>query len=140
MTYKEKLHYLEQYQNAVARQQLLEQEIEQLRTEATRMTAALTGMPGAKGGGQDRIPRAVERIMEAQALLEAQLASCFSSRARVTQAISSVPSEQQQEVLHRRYVMGQSFEQIADDMGFVLRRAYQLHRAGVEQMQWEEGA
>ena len=63
MTYKEKVRFLEQYQSNLSRQRMLEEEIEQLRSEATRMTAVLSGMPGAKGGAQDRIPRAVERIV-----------------------------------------------------------------------------
>ena len=134
MTYKEKVRFLEQYQGNLSRQRMLEEEIEQLRSEATRMTAVLSGMPGAKGGAQDRIPRAVERIVEAQTRLETQLAGCFSARGQVTQAISTVPVEQQREVLRRRYILGQSFEEIGGQMGLVARRAYQLHRAGVDSM------
>lgn len=132
MTYKEKIRFLEQYQSNLSRQRMLEEEIEQMRSEATRMTAVLSGMPGAKGGAQDRIPRAVERIVEAQTRLETQLAGCFSARGQVTQAISTVTVEQQREVLRRRYILGQSFEEIGGQMGLVPRRAYQLHRAGVD--------
>ena len=39
-----------------------------------------------------------------------------------------------QEVLRRRYVMGQNFSEIAEAMGVVQRRAYQLHRTAVEGM------
>ena len=39
-----------------------------------------------------------------------------------------------QEVLRRRYVMGQNFSEIAEAMGVVQRRAYQLHRTAVEEM------
>lgn len=138
MTYKEKVNWLEQYQNALGCQKMLEQEIEQLHSEATRMTAVLTGMPGSRGSGKDRLPRAVERIVEAQTELERQLAGCFSCRSRVAQAISTVPVEQQREVLRRRYILGQTFDEIAGEMGLVSRRAYQLHRAGVDRVQVEE--
>ena len=80
MTYKEKIRFLEQYQSNLSRQRMLEEEIEQLRSEATRMTAVLSGMPGAKGGAQDRIPRAVERIVEAQTRLETQLPTMVNAR------------------------------------------------------------
>ena len=39
-----------------------------------------------------------------------------------------------QEVLRRRYVMGQNFSETAEAMGVVQRRAYQLHRTAVEGM------
>ena len=137
MTYKEKVCWLEQYQNALGRQRMLEEEIGQLRSEAARMTAVLSGMPGSRGSGKDRLPQAVERILEAQNQLESQLAGCFSCRSQVAQAISTVPAEQQREVLRRRYILGQSFDEIAGEMGLVARRAYQLHRAGVERVQVE---
>ena len=36
-----------------------------------------------------------------------------------------------QEVLRRRYILGQTYPEIADAVGLVLRRVYQIHRAGV---------
>lgn len=42
--------------------------------------------------------------------------------------------EEEIEVLRRRYVMGQNFSEIAEAMGVVQRRAYQLHRTAVEGM------
>ena len=41
----------------------------------------------------------------------------------------------EQEVLRRRYVMGQSYTDIANAMGVVQRRVYQLHKAGVEKVE-----
>ena len=43
-------------------------------------------------------------------------------------------------MLQRRYLMGQSFAEIADAMGVVQRRVYQLHRAAVERMEPEKEA
>ena len=38
-------------------------------------------------------------------------------------------------ILRRRYVMGQSYTDIANAMGVVQRRVYQLHKAGVEKVE-----
>ena len=43
-----------------------------------------------------------------------------------------------QEVLRRRYILGQSYGDIADAMGVVLRRVYQIHRAGVLELDIQE--
>lgn len=63
MTYEEKLAFLRRYREAVRQEDTILQEIEELRTQAARVTQALTGMPGS-GDGQ-ALPRAVEQILEA---------------------------------------------------------------------------
>ena len=64
MTYEEKARWLCRYQTALHSEQLLAEEVERLRAESERVTPLLTGMPGA-GPDLDRLPRAVERILEA---------------------------------------------------------------------------
>ena len=48
------------------------------------------------------------------------------------------PGPDVQEVLRRRYILGQSYGDIADAVGVVLRRVYQIHRAGVLALELEE--
>lgn len=71
MDYKEKVEWLGRYQASVSCQHMLEEEIEVLRSDAKRVTACMSGMPGRSGPNADRLPRAVERIEEAQKRLEA---------------------------------------------------------------------
>ena len=79
MTYPEKINWLRQYRAAVRREQLLEGELEAMRSAAVRMTACLTGMPGA-GPDPDRLPRAVERIENTRKKLEQQIEECVERR------------------------------------------------------------
>ena len=60
MTYQEKLAFLRRYREAVQQEDTILQEIEALRTQAARVTQALTGMPG--GGDGQALPGAVEQI------------------------------------------------------------------------------
>ena len=130
MTYQEKIAWLGQYRAAVRREQMLEGELEMMRAAAERVTACLTGMPGA-GPNPDRLPKAVERIEETQKKLEQQIEDCGDCRFAVMQVVAAVQAPDVQEVLRRRYILGQSYGEIADAMGVVLRRVYQIHRAGV---------
>ena len=130
MTYQEKIAWLGQYRAAVRREQMLEGELEMMRAAAERVTACLTGMPGA-GPNPDRLPKAVERIEETQKKLEQQIEDCVDCRFAVMQVVAAVQAPDVQEVLRRRYILGQSYAEIADAMGVVLRRVYQIHRAGV---------
>ena len=130
MTYQEKIAWLGQYRAAVRREQMLEGELEMMRAAAERVTACLTGMPGA-GPNPDRLPKAVERIEETQKKLEQQIEDCVDCRFAVMQVVAAVQAPDVQEVLRRRYSLGQSYGEIAAGRGVVLRRVYQIHRAGV---------
>ena len=130
MEYSEKIAWLRRYREAVQREETLAQEIEALRCQAARVTQALTGMPGS-GDGQ-ALPRAVEQILEAQEKLQAQAARTAESRTQVAAVIYGVDDPLRQDILTRRYILGQRWERIAADRGFTLRRVLQLHRSAVE--------
>ena len=48
MDYKEKVEWLGRYQASVSCQHMLEEEIEVLRSDAERVTACMSGMPGRR--------------------------------------------------------------------------------------------
>ena len=137
MTYQEKIAWLGQYRASVRRERMLEGELEMMRDAAERVTACLSGMPGA-GSDPDRLPKAVERIDETRKKLEQQIEDCVERRFAVMQVVAEVQAPDVQEVLRRRYILGQSYGDIADAMGVVLRRVYQIHRAGVLDLDIQE--
>lgn len=130
MTCKEKIAWLSQYRAAVNRERMLESELEMLRSDAERVTACMGGMPGA-GPDVNRLPRAVERIDETRKKLEQEIEDCVDRRFEVMRVVAAVAAPDVQEVLRRRYILGQTYPEIADAVGLVLRRVYQIHRAGV---------
>lgn len=130
MTYQEKIAWLSQYRAAVNRERMLESELETMRSAAQRITACLGGMPGA-GPDVDRLPKAVERIDETRKKLEREIEECVERRFEVMRVVAAVAAPDVQEVLRRRYILGQTYAEIADAVGVVLRRVYQIHRAGV---------
>ena len=101
-----------------------------LRSDAERVTACMGGMPGA-GPDVNRLPRAVERIDETRKKLEQEIEDCVDRRFEVMRVVAAVAAPDVQEVLRRRYILGQTYPEIADAVGLVLRRVYQIHRAGV---------
>lgn len=90
MEYQEKTKWLGRYRESVCRQRMLEDELAALRSDAERMTACISGMPGRGGVNADRLPKAVERIEEAQKNLEQQVGICLDERMDVMNAILSV--------------------------------------------------
>lgn len=133
MTYEEKVRWLRRYRDALRLEEELRQELEAQRARACKTTAALTGMPGGGGDGQ-ALPRAVESIVAAQQELQAQINLCGATRREVVAAIDQVADERDHEILRRRYLLGQRWENIAVEMNIALRHVYRRHRKAVSEL------
>lgn len=133
MNYEEKVHWLRRYRDALRLEEELRQELEDKRSRACKTTAALTGMPGGGGDGQ-ALPRAVESIVAIQQELQAQINICGAIRREVVAALDQVADERDHEILRRRYLRGQKFEQIAVEMNLEYRWVRRLHKKCVGKM------
>lgn len=130
---KEKIAWLRRYQDNRRLQRELERELEQLRSEATRVTPMLTGMPGGPSDGQS-LPRAVERLVQAQQELQAQIDTCGAIRREVMAVISQVTDPRDHEILRRRYILGQKWEQIATELPMDYSNVHKRHRAAIKKI------
>lgn len=139
MDYQEKVAFLRQYRDSLRRETLLLEELAELRSRAEGLTRVLNGMPGAQSDGRT-LPRAVENLLDAQTRLEEHIAACLVLRSQTILAISAVQDESQREVLRRRYILGQSFNDISEDMCIVPRRVYQIHKNGVKSLKISDDA
>lgn len=133
MTYDEKVRWLRRYQDSLRKERELAEELEQMRTRAYKVTPALTGMPGGPSDGQS-LPRAVERIVQAQQELQAQINQCGYIRREVVAALEQITTARDHEILRRRYILGQRWEEIAVEMHLEYRWVTRRHRRTVESM------
>lgn len=127
MNYEEKVHWLRRYRDALQLEEELLQELETQRARACKTTAALTGVPGGGGDGQ-ALPRAVESIVAIQQELQAQINICGAIRREVVAALDQVADERDHEILRRRYLLGQRFEEIAVEMCLEYRWVRRRHK------------
>lgn len=133
MTYDDKIKWLRRYQDSLRRERELAEELDQLTSRACRVTPALTGMPGGGGNGQS-LPRAVESIVQAQQELQAQINICGAIRREVVAALDQITNPRDHEILRRRYILGQRWEEIAVEMHLEYRWVTRRHRRAVESM------
>lgn len=131
MTYEEKVRWLKRYQDSLRIQRELELEVEQLRSEATRITPLLSGMPRGQGDRQ-QLPRAVEAIIEAQSELQEQILRCEKVRREVVAVIDCVSSLRDYEILRRRYILKQNFQEISEAMYMSCRWIRRRHKKIIE--------
>lgn len=136
--YTARVAWLRRYQESFRERLLLEEELAERRAEAERIGPLLQHLPGGCFAGStdlsDKLPRAVERIMDAQAELEAQIACCDLVRRQVRKVIASEPNARLREILMRRYILGQSFADIAQKMHLHERWVYRLHRESISHL------
>ena len=133
MPYDEKVRWLRRYQDSLRRERELAEELEQLHSRACKVTPALTGMPGGEGDGQS-LARAVESIVQAQQELDAQINQCGAIRREVVAALEQTTNPRDHEILRRRYILGQRWEEIAMEMHLEYRWVTRRHRRTVESM------
>lgn len=133
MTYDEKIAFLRRYRDAQRTMRCLLEELAQLRAEAASVSAALSGMPSGGGDGQ-AIPRAVERIADAESRLASAYGTALAERSRVKDAIDTVPDPLRRDILTRRYILGQRWERIAADLDRDLRWVLRLHHRAVDEL------
>ena len=133
MTYDEKLAFLRRYRDAQRTMRRLLEELAQLRAETASVSAALSGMPSGGGDGQ-AIPRAVERIADAESRLASAYGTALAELSRVKDAIDTVPDPLRRDILTRRYILGQRWERIAADNDLVMRQVFRLHHRAVESL------
>lgn len=137
MTYEEKVRWLRRYRDALRLEKELREELKDQQTRACKTTAALTGMPGGGGDGQ-ALPRAVESIVAAQQELQAQINLCGATRWEVVAALDQVTDARDHEILRRRYLLGQRFEEIAVEMCLEYRWVRRRHKKAIVAMTIQE--
>lgn len=133
MTYEDTVRWLRRYQESLRRERELAQEVEELQSEACRMTPLLSGMPGGKSDGQG-LPRAVERLLAIKEDLQTQIERGCAIRREVSEAIQRIDRPQEQEILRRRYLLGQLWETIAVEMHIAQRWVYRQHKNAVTRL------
>lgn len=133
MTYDEKIVFLRRYRDAKRTMRCLLEELQQLQAEATSVSQALSGMPSGGGDGQ-AIPRAVERIADAESRLVSAYGAALAECSRVKDAIDTVPDPLRRDILTSRYILGQRWERIAADIDRDLRWVLRLHHRAVDEL------
>lgn len=98
----------------------------QLWALATKMSSPLTGMPHG-GSGADPLAHSVERIILLEHDIDDMIGSFVDIRDEITAAIAQVEDGRYRLLLHCRYILGLSWEDIGNRMHYDPRWVQQLH-------------
>ena len=121
-----KKQYLLRYRQAEREVRLLTEEKERLLALATKVTPSYSGEAKGSGSG-DRMGAAVDKIIQCEEEINRAIDCAVDLRSEIKGAIATVPDWKLREVLTRRYILGQKWEQIAWEMSLEFRLVRRLH-------------
>jgi len=119
--------YLEQAYRLDQRIQSKQEQIQSLNDLATRCTASMTGMPHSPNRGSSQMADTIGKIIDLQNLIAADMKALVDLKADLVATIKAVDSIDHQLILEKRYITGKSWPEIAVDLGYKMRRMYDIH-------------
>jgi uncharacterized protein YdcH (DUF465 family) len=129
MTAKE---YLRQAYKMDKRIRILQGKVDKLRSALEYHSPSLEG--GGGSGSADRMPDTISKIMEYEQHVQQLQAEFVDKYTEIDKAIHSVENANQREVLERRYLLYQKWEQIADEMHYSLQNVFKLHGMALQKI------
>lgn len=133
MTYEEKKVWLGRYREAEKKYNRLSERLAEAQTATRRITQNISAIPGGGGDGQN-LARAVEREEEAERKAYAQLAVCDKLFAEIDPVLRQLDDNRSYSILRRYYLGLQTWERIADETNYSVRRIYAIRKSCVERL------
>lgn len=111
---QKKKDYLNGYISARRREKRLLEQIQQLRLDTMFPCLQGDGMP--RGSSQSDLSNYMERRDELEEELKKEMLNAVTEYENIHKAIKKMKDEKEKEILERKYLMRQTWEEIADHM------------------------
>ncbi|NLG92543.1 MAG: sigma-70 family RNA polymerase sigma factor [Clostridiales bacterium] len=131
MTAKE---FLQQYQIVNHEIHSKLDEIHSLRELATKTTHSLTHDRVQSSGAQDRVSVIVGKIVDMEHEVDLEVNRLQTVKKKIEAAIRAVPDAKQRTVLTCRYINGQTWERIAEDLDVSYQWVCELHSRALKKI------
>lgn len=110
-------------------------EIKELRSLATRLSPSISGESHCVGTVSDRVGRTAAKIADLEREVNDQIDRLIEVKAEINAMINSLGDILLRNLLERRYLLGFSWEKIAEDMGYTPRHITRLHNKAIARLQ-----
>lgn len=120
-----KKEYLSRYKYAKRREKRILEQIQQLRLDVMFPCLQGDGMP--RGSGQSDLSDYMERYEALMDDLKKERLEALKELKEIREAINKLKDEGEIEILTRKYIMSQTWEKIAEELGCDRRTAIRKH-------------
>jgi hypothetical protein len=104
------------------------EQISNLNDLATKATVAMSGMPHSPIRGSSTMANAVEKIIDLENEINAEIERLVILKQNIIDTIQSVEDMEYQTLLEKRYLCFQKWEQIAIDMDYSIDNVFKVHK------------
>lgn len=119
--------YLLSMKQCDARINAMQDKIDDLYGQATRITPTLKQDVVSGGGNQDKIGDAVAKIVDLREEINRQIDYYVDLQREANDLLNKLQDHVHYTILYRRYMLGDSFAEIAAEIGKGERQTYSLH-------------
>ena len=110
-------------------------EIKELRSLAAKLSPSLSGESHSVGTFSDRVGRTAAKISDLETEVNERIDRLLETKAAITAMINSLDDILLQNLLERRYILGFSWEKIAEDMNYTPRHITRLHNKAIARLE-----
>lgn len=111
------------------------EELGRLEALSTKITSAWRDIAVQQSGSQDKIGDAVAKIIDLQVEINRSVDAYIDLKREVSGMIEKVKNPDQLKLLHKRYVLGETLEQIACEMGTTYRNVCYIHGKALQEIE-----
>ena len=122
---EKKKEYLNGYKYAKRRVKRIREQIQQLRLDAMFPCLQGDGMP--RGSSQSDLSNYMEKYEDLMGELKKERLEAVKEYTEIHRAIKEMKDEEEKEILERKYLMRQTWEEIAEELGCDRRTAIRKH-------------
>ena len=108
------------------------EQIQNLESMVTNMSASLSDMPGSGNRNIHRLEDMIIKLTEQRDKLTKDMGELVNIKITVTNLIDSVDNWEQHEVLNERYFHNLPWDKIAEKRNYSLRHVYRLRDEGIK--------
>lgn len=142
MTSQEKKEYLKQVYRIEKQVGNLVIERKNILTLLEKCTSTTAGYEsdGTTSGthannAENNIVNYISALQDCESKLRTQITEMLIAKEKLKQIIENVPNYEHRQILYKRYICFQKWEQIAVDMNWSIRQVYKLHGRALENIE-----
>lgn len=110
------------------------EQIASLRELATKATTVISDMPGSPNRNLHKMEDAIVKLTDLEAELNEDINRLATMKVDITRMIKRVPNRQERNVLEKRYLCYETWEQISVDMGYSIQHTFRIHDLGLQKI------
>lgn len=126
--------FLRQYQEALTDIRNLEAEAEEIESLAMSMTVSTDGERVQSSRKKDRMAELATKVADLEMDIMGSRTTALEKLKKIRMVIHQVENKDYRQLLHRRYIEGDTWEKIAVSMGFNYRWVLRLHGRALKEI------